>query len=148
MPESPHPSSSEAQSKAEATILDALGKALGVPLSQGAEVPVGDSRVCPDGVDANATIFVEVLAHIGRLRGGQKHKVATDALKLLAIRDAHPTARLILAFADRGAAESIRGWRAATLAANGIELRAVDLDPAERATIEAVQHRQRMVNPD
>jgi len=146
--EEAHPSNSEAQSEAEAAVLGALGKTLGVSLRQGAEVPVGDSRVCPDGVDADASIFVEVFAHIGRLRGGQKHKVATDALKLLAIRDAHPNARLILAFADRGAAESIRGWRAATLAANGIELRAVDLDPAERATIEAVQHRQRMVNPD
>jgi hypothetical protein len=80
VPKDSHPSSSEEQRKVEATILDALGKALGVPLNRGAEVPVGDSRVCPDGVDADASIFVEVFAHIGRLRGGQKHKVATDAL--------------------------------------------------------------------
>lgn len=142
----PHPSDSEAQIVAEATILDALGKALGVSLSQGAEVELGNSRVRPDGVASDDSIFVEVFAHIGKLRGGQMHKVSTDALKLLAIRDVHPTARLILAFADRAAAESVSGWKAETLAANGIELRTVDLDPAERATIEAAQTRQKMVN--
>lgn len=142
----PHPSDSEAQIVAEATILDALGKALGVSLSQGAEVSLGNSRVRPDGVAGDDSIFVEVFAHIGKLRGGQMHKVSTDALKLLAIRDVHPAARLILAFADRAAAESVSGWKAETLAANGIELRTVDLDPAERATIEAAQMRQKMVN--
>lgn len=142
----PHPSDSEAQIVAEATILDALGKALGVPLSQGAEVSLGNSRVRPDGVGGDDSIFVEVFAHIGKLRGGQMHKVSTDALKLLAIRDVHPAARLILAFADRAAAESVSGWKAETLAANGIELRTVDLDAAERAVIEAAQTRQKMVN--
>jgi hypothetical protein len=33
------------------------------------------------------------------------------------------------------------------LAANGIEIHTVNLDPAERATIEAAQTRQKMVNP-
>jgi hypothetical protein len=45
-----------------------------------------DVEVRPDGVDAERTVFVEVFAHVGKLRGGQRHKVSTDALKLLAIR--------------------------------------------------------------
>lgn len=43
------------------------------------------------------------------------HKVSTDALKLLAIREVHPAARLILAFADEAAAGSVSGWKAETL---------------------------------
>ncbi len=147
MAEGSHPSNSEAQIKAEGTILQALAKALGVPLVQGAEISLANSRVRPDGVGVDALIFVEVFAHIGKLRGGQMHKVSTDALKLLAIREVHPAARLILAFADKAAAGSVSGWKAETLAANGIEIHTVDLDPADRATIEAAQTRQKMVNP-
>ena len=87
------------------------------------------------------------VTHVGKLRGGQRHKVSTDALKLLAIREAHPDARLILAFADAEAARSVSGWKAQTLKANGIEVRVVDLDQAERERIEAAQARQRMINP-
>jgi hypothetical protein len=143
---SPHPSNSEAQVLAEAAILDALGESLGVTLQQGATVALGDSHVCPDGVTDDGSVFVEVFAHIGKLRGGQRHKVSTDALKLLAIRETHPDARLILAFGDGEAAASVSGWKAAMLIANGIEIHAVDLDPGERARIEAAQARQTMTN--
>lgn len=72
--------------------------------------------------------------------------MSTDALKLLAIRAVYPEAQLILAFADDEAATSVSGWKAKTLAANGIEIRVVELTSAERAKIEAAQARQRMVN--
>lgn len=143
---SPHPSDARVQIAAEAVILDALGQTLGRPLSQGIVVLMDDVEVRPDGVDAERSVFVEVFAHVGKLRGGQRHKVSTDALKLLAIRAIYPEARLILAFADGEAAASVSGWKAKTLAANGIEIRVVDLAPAERAKIEAAQTRQRMVN--
>jgi hypothetical protein len=107
---------------------------------------MGDVEVRPDGVDVGRSVFVEVFAHIGRLRGGQQHKVSTDALKLLAIRAVYPEARLILAFADGEVAASVSGWKAEALAANGIEICVVELAPAERAKIEAAQTRQRMVN--
>jgi len=42
-------------------------------------------------VTADRSVFVEVFARIGTLRGGQRHKASTDALKLLAIRDVFPT---------------------------------------------------------
>jgi hypothetical protein len=142
-----HPSNAEAQVMAEAAILDTLGKTLGVALKQGASVTLGASHVRPDGVAADESVFVEVFAHIGKLRGGQRHKVSTDALKLLAIRATYPDARLILAFADEEAAASVSGWKAETLTANGIEIHAVALDHADRAKIEAAQARQRMVNP-
>lgn len=146
MTTTPHPSGSPEHSAAEALILDALGVELGIELRQGAEVSIGTASVRPDGVDEGRSIFVEVSAHVGKLKGGQRHKVSTDALKQPAIRDAHPNARLILAFADEEAAASVSGWKSEMLRRNAIEIRAVDLGPDERAKIEAAQRRQRMVN--
>lgn len=144
---SSHPSNSSAQIAAEATILGLLGDSIGVTLSQGAKVPVGGTEVQPDGMAADGSVVVEVFAHIGKLRGGQRHKVSTDALKLMAIRKSRPQARLILAFADREAAASVSGWKAETLKANGIEIHTIDLGPIERTEIKVAQARQTMVNP-
>lgn len=35
-----------------------------------------------DGVSAEPPVFVEVFAHQGPLKGGQRHKIAGDVLKL------------------------------------------------------------------
>lgn len=145
--DTPHPSNSDAQLDAEWAILFQLGINIDVALNQGTGVAIGDAEVKPDGAALDNSVFVEVFAHIGPMKGGQKHKVSTDALKLLAIREIHPKARLMLAFADEDAARSVSGWKAATLEANKIEVRVVDLDPGERSKIEAAQVRQRMVNP-
>jgi hypothetical protein len=142
-----HASDSSAQIAAEAPILAALGAALDIPLERGQDFPIGSTRVRPDGVAADGSVFVEVFAHVGKLKGSQRHKVSTDALKLLAIRETRPDARLILAFADETAAASVSGWRAETLKANGIEIHVVALEPEDRAGIEAAQARQKMVNP-
>lgn len=142
-----HASDSSVQIAEEATILAALSKAIGIPFSQGVTLPVGTARLQPDGAAADESAFVEVFAHIGKLKGGQRHKVSTDALKLLAIREACPNARLILAFADEAAAASVSGWRAETLKANGIEIHIVFLSAEARARIEAAQAKQKMVNP-
>jgi hypothetical protein len=141
-----HPSDSKAQIEAEAPVLVALGKTLGVTLEQKAIIVLGGEKVKLDGVDADRTVFVEVFTRIGKMKPGQLHKVSTDALKLLAIREVYPKARLYLAFIDEEAAESVSGWKAATLAANGIKIHTVDLDPAERAKIEAAKARQRTGN--
>lgn len=133
---------------AEAIVLAGLGEKLGRQLQQGVVVLMGDVEVHPDGVDEDRSVFVEVFAHVGKLKGGQRHKVSTDALKLLAIREVYPNASLILAFADQAAALSVSGWKAKTLTENGIEIHVVDLDSSERAKIEAAQRRQRMVNAD
>jgi hypothetical protein len=142
-----HASDSSVQIAAEATILTALTKAIGIPLTQGVTLPVGAAHVRPDGVAADESVFVEVFAHIGKLKGGQRHKAPPHALKLLAIRETRPNARLILAFADDAAAASVSGWRAETLRANGIEIHMVSLSAEDRAKIEAAQARQKMVNP-
>jgi hypothetical protein len=142
-----HASDSSVQIAAEATILTALSRAIGIPFTQGVTLPIGGAHVRPDGVAADESVFVEVFAHLGKLKGGQRHKVSTDALKLLAIRETRPNARLILAFADDAAAASVSGWRAQALKANGIEIHIVSLSAEARARIEAAQAKQKMVNP-
>lgn len=141
-----HPSGSTVQQVVEATVLRILGAKLGATLSQGHRVELGGSHMQPDGMTADGSVVVEVFAHVGTLKGGQRHKISTDALKLLAIRELHPDARLILAFVDEKAAGSVSGWKAETLKRNGIELIVVDLDEADRALIEDAQAKQKMVN--
>lgn len=140
------PSDSTVQLKAEALILADVGRQLGVELTQKVGVAVGNARAEVDGASADQSVLVEVFARIGKLRGAQLHKVSTDALKLLAIRESKPESTLVLAFADQEAADSIVGWRAAVLEHNQIEKMVADLPAGEREAIRAAQRRQNMGN--
>lgn len=102
-----------------------------------------------DGADANESVFVEIFARQGALKGGQRHKVATDALKLLTLGRSRPDAQLIIAFADLEAASyATKGtWMAEALAAWGVTVLVVELDGSVRDGIRAAQARHTMVNP-
>lgn len=102
-----------------------------------------------DGVSEHPWIFVEVFAHQGALKGGQRHKVAGDVLKLVTLGKAQPEARLILAFADEAAAMSVRnkGWLAEAVSTWGIEVFVVDLPSEVREGLTSAQLRQVMINP-
>jgi hypothetical protein len=123
-----------------------IGKTLDertVKLDSGAPVRV-------DGVDADETVFVEIFAHQGPVKGGQKHKVATDALKLITLGRSRPDADLILAFADKDAAAyATQGtWLSEALATWNVTVYVVELAGSVRGGIRAAQVRQEMVNPD
>jgi hypothetical protein len=123
-----------------------LGKELTpatLKLERGAAVQV-------DGADEDESAFVEIFAHQGGLKGGQRHKVATDALKLITIARTRPNADLVIAFADEKAASySTNGtWLSEALATWGIKVLVVQLDEGARDGIRAAQVRQRMVNPE
>jgi hypothetical protein len=141
-----HPSSSEVQRSKEAVILRAVSNQLGVDLCQKVKLGFGQAWMEVDGATEDESILVEVFAHIGKLEGGQRHKVSTDALKLVALGESRPHARRILAFADQAAASSVAGWKAAVLEHHGIELLAVELSDADRAELVAAQEKQKMVN--
>lgn len=140
------PSDSTVQLQAEALILVDVGRQLGVELIQKVGIAVGDARAEVDGASADQSVLVEVFARIGKLRGAQLHKVSTDVLKLLAIRESKPDSTLVLAFADQEAADSIVGWRAAVLKHNRIEKVVADLPAGEREAIRSAQRRQNMGN--
>jgi hypothetical protein len=144
-----HPSDSAVQVKVESVVLANLEEQIGVKLEQGREVPFGAAKIKPDGISAggaDVTVIVEVFAHVGKLKGGQFHKVSTDALKLIAMRERHPDARLILAFVDHEAAASVVGWRAAVLEHYGIEKLVIDISAGERTLVQQSQTRQKMIN--
>lgn len=141
-----HRSDSSVQRAAETPILAALGRSLRVTFEQGTEIEIGGHWVKPDGVAADGSVIAEVCARIGKLKAAHLDKVANDALKLIAIRELHSSARLVLVFADELAAASISGWRAVALRTHCIEIHAVKLSAEERAKIEAAQNLQRMIN--
>jgi hypothetical protein len=144
-----HLSDSRVQQEAEALIRQRVGDHVGkllapkrVHLQAGAPVEV-------DGVAADESVFVEIFAHQGALKGGQRHKVATDALKLITISRSRPNAQLILAFGDEAAAAfATKGtWMAEAMAAWGVKVLVVELDRSVQEGIQAAQARQVMVNP-
>jgi hypothetical protein len=144
-----HQSDSSAQSGAEPLILEKLSETLGVGLKKRELTLPGGARVVVDGVSDDESVFVEVFAHQGPMKGGQPNKVARDALKLLTLaRDRHE-ARLIIAFGDEQAARSVTqaSWLAEALRTWGIEIFIPELDMSVRETLRATQLRQRMINP-
>jgi hypothetical protein len=146
-----HASDSTAQRSAEAIALATLSQEVGVELAAAkVPLPTGE-RVELDGfAPGPPAILVEVFAHIGPMRGGQPHKVMSDALKLATaakLLHAARWARPILLLIDEDAAKKLRsGWRRAALEAFAIEVRVVALPPETREAVRAAQARQRMTN--
>ena len=95
------------------------------------------------------SLFAEAFAHQGTWLGGQRAKVARDALKLITLGRAHPKARLILAFADPIAARTVGGksWLSEALKTWKIEVVVVDIGEEMRSRLVERQNEQRMVNP-
>lgn len=145
-----HPSSSHEQTAAEALVLEAVGKRLGTAVAPARVNFPGGSYVNVDGVSEDPLVFVEVFSHQGALKGGQRHKVAGDVLKLVTLGKAYPTARLALAFADEAAADSVRnkGWLAEAVVTWAIEVVVADLPDVVLEGLRAAQLRQVMMNPE
>ena len=101
------------------------------------------------GVATDESVLVEVFAHKGQLKRGQRHKIAGDALKLITSRERKAPPRLGLAFADPQITNFFAGtsWLAAAVNAWEIEVIVAELDDAVREGIRAAQARQVMVNP-
>jgi alkylated DNA nucleotide flippase Atl1 len=144
-----HVSDSVVQRSAETAILAKVAEHFGTPLAPRSLTLSGGARVQIDGVATDDSIFVEVFARQGSLKGGQQKKVSQDALKLVTIARDHPDARLVLAFADAEAATyAARGtWVSEALATWGVTVLVVDIDEQLRANIKEAQVRQIMVNP-
>jgi len=109
----------------------------------------GGARVDVGGVAPDESVFVEVFAHQGRLKGAQFHKVARDALKLITLGRSRAGSKIIIAFGDPDAAACVTGasWLSEALSSWEIEVLIVDLDDPVRAGLRDAQVRQVMVNP-
>jgi hypothetical protein len=143
-----HLSDSATQRAAEPLILAGVSAKLAVPLAPKSLKLPGGSRVDVDGVNEEEDVFVEIFAHQGRLRGGQVHKVARDALKLVTLARAREGARLVIAFGDADAASCVTGasWLSEALNTWCVEVIVADLDESVREGLREAQVRQVMVN--
>jgi len=143
-----HLSDSAVQLEAEPLILAALSAQLETPLEPRRFTLPGGATADIDGASADGRILVEVFARQGALKGGQRGKIARDALKLITLARARPGARLIIALADETAAKPLmaKSWLAEALATFNIEVIIVELDDAVRQGIRDAQVRQVMVN--
>jgi hypothetical protein len=146
-----HQSDSSEQRAAERHIISALASELGVSLEPGSiTLNESQARLELDGLNREHGVLCEVYAHIGRLRGGQVHKVARDVLKLMAAElQLGRACRKILCFADEVAADAVRNksWLAAVRSALGIQVRVVPLPPGLHSAVVKAQKRQVMINP-
>jgi hypothetical protein len=133
------------QRAAESTMLELLGRDLGVTFAKHRLVSDGGAAVEVDGVSLRPPVLVECFAHQGALRVGQKHKVTNDAFKLAwAGTTLLPGARRILLFSDEAATAPFRNrsWAAAAIAHFGIEIRVVELPEGIRGAVRRAQERQ------
>jgi hypothetical protein len=89
----------------------------------------------------------EIFVHQGPLKGGQRHKIQGDMLKLITVAKTQPESTPIIAFCDQEAANGVTGWLAHALEAWGVERRIVELPPEVCSGLVAAQQRQKMVNP-
>jgi hypothetical protein len=144
-----HLSDSLEQRIAEPLILAGVSKIVGVELAPRSLRLDGGARVDVDGVAPDESVFVEIFAHQGRLKGAQFHKVARDALKLITLGRSRVGSKLIIAFGDPDAAACVTGasWLSEALSSWEIDVLIVDLDDAVRAGLRDAQVRQVMVNP-
>ena len=92
-------------------------------------------------------VLAEVFAHQGSLKGGQRHKLMSDAFKLVAVAKALSGARVMLVLTDPVAADGLqRGWRGVALKALGVEVMTVAIPDDVAEKVRAAQLRQRMTN--
>jgi hypothetical protein len=144
-----HRSSSIEQQDAEPVILAMVAEQIGTALTPARVELRGGSRVEVDGTDDSRTVFVEVYARQGALKGGQVKKVAQDILKLAMLGRNRPGARLVLVLASPEAARTVtgQGWLAEAVTEFGIEVLVAEIDASTREGLRDAQRRQVMINP-
>lgn len=143
-----HLSDSSEQKCAEEYILDRLAEMLGCDFVANPRLPI-DISVRPDGIDPSNKIIVEVYARIGKVKGGQSHKIKGDVLKLALLGNRLGSEwRKIMCFASHESASYVEGasWVAEAAREFGIEVCVVELPERLRKRVVSAQQRQRMVN--
>jgi hypothetical protein len=139
--------SSHEQRQAEPVMMALLGERLGLALRP-RRIPIGDHgiRVEIDGADENLTTLVEAWSHHGKPKVAQKHKVLSDALKLIYVANTLPVApRLILCLCDPEAAHhftTARSWAADALRSFKVVVELVELPVDLKAAVLSAQRRQ------
>lgn len=144
-----HPSDSSEQQTAESYMLKELSSKLGVELhSQKLELPTGNT-VQIDGLNKQNKVLCELYARIGKLKGSQPDKVASDFLKMLFIEKAfgHNWSKHFC-FASDEAASLLMGksWLAMTAKTMDITIHIIKPPEIITESLVSAQKRQVMIN--
>jgi hypothetical protein len=140
-----HASSSHEHQAAEAAILAAVAEHLSLDDLAQVRLALGTVHVELDGWSPSTRTAVEVYARVTPTKGGAVKKPMDDAMRLLLVREHHPDATLVLAFATDPVASVFRdgrGWRPAALRAAGIEVFSAGIAGDLLAGLEAATERQ------
>jgi hypothetical protein len=133
-------------------MIQEIGKQINCALTQKKQIKVDNQKYLEiDGYSESAHILCEAYAHIGKLKGAQRQKVLTDAIKMLyAEKLLWGDWRKILLFADDNAAKSFESgtWYAMAMEKFGIEIRVVSFNKETRKIVLDAQNRQVMQNVD
>ncbi len=144
-----HFSTSSEQQSAEGFILETLNKTEGFKLqSSKVTLPSGCS-VQLDGFDSDNRAVCEIYARIGKLKGSQPDKLASDFLKMqLVEKEFGYSFTKIFCFASDEARSYVKGksWLAQAAKEFGIIIKTVSLPPEIELNIKNAQSRQKMVN--
>lgn len=139
-----HASDSSEQRAIELEVLHALEAILYVRFLKNLPATLGKLKL--DGyADGSPPTLVEVFAHVGRAKGGQRYKIAHDMTKLLlAERRLGVPCRKVIAVIDETAiAHMTQGWDGAFAKEFGIEVKVVPGFDDRHEVLRKVQERQR-----
>jgi hypothetical protein len=133
------------QLAAEAEMRAALQDTFGPGLKPDTVLLDDTTPVKVDAVSPNRTVFIEIFAHQGLLKGGQRHKVAADALKLITIGREHLDAQLVMALVDETVAARLKSntWLAAALRLWKVDVVVVPIKDDTRAQLRDTQVQQK-----
>ncbi len=136
---------SSEQREAESYLIEKLSKTLGVPLTKRRFTLDNGSWIELDGFCESPPVLCEAWAHVGPPKGGQKHKVMNDALKLIFVKTfLKVKGECILLFADHEAALPFQNnsWMAQCLNEYNITIKIIELSPELRTKVLQAQKRQ------
>ncbi len=133
------------QRRAETVLVAGLARKLGVSLTKKRFHFSGGVSLEVDGACESPPIICEAWAHVGPAKVAQKHKLMSDAFKLVfTSRFLPPEARKILVLGDPDAARHLGGasWMAEALRANGVEIQIVEVPEDVKESLRRAQARQ------
>lgn len=144
-----HLSDSTEQQTAEGFILEELSSTIGVELKPGKLYLSSNTTVQIDGINEKKKVICEIYSRIGKLKGSQPDKVASDFLKMLLIeKSLGGDWKKHFCFASDEAASLLKGksWLASSAKQFGINFHVYSLPKEIAGLVVAAQKRQKMVN--
>jgi len=145
-------SDSKVQLDMEKTVIEKLNKEYGYNLKPEEMVLEDGISVFLDGYDENEKIICEIYSKIGKLKGSQPDKVASDFLKMLLVEKAKGCQmKKIFCFVDGEAASKFinpngKSWLNHAKEKLDIDIKVIELTSEERNEIENAQKNQNLLN--